>query len=876
MRRLWRRVRALFHGNALDRELSDEIRLHVEMETEDLIRTKGLAPEEARRQALVAFGGVERFREAQRDARGVRWLEESLGDLGYALRVLLRSPGYTVPAVLVLGLGIGATTAVFSGVETVLGHLPYPHDDQLVRIFEQNSPTNRWSLSVADFMGIAGNAPSLSAVGAARFRTVPVSAGGEPQSVTAAVVTSGFARALGVRPAFGRGLEPTDDAIGAPRVVLVSDGFARRMLGGGARALGQSIMIDGQAHTVVGVWSREMDRLAGMRPDVWPALQLELPTRRGPFGLLVIGRLADGMTMDAARRDLAGVSQRLLSQWNDFQDRNARLTPYSLRETIQGDGARTMGVFAAAVLLVLLIAVANVAGLTLVRATGRWRELSLRAALGATRVRLVRLVMMESVALAVAGAAVGLALGVLSLKLLVALGPNVPRLDQAHLDGRAIGFALLVSFVAGVAVGAYPLLLLVRHDPGASLAGGERTVGGGRGSNALRGAFVVGEFALALPLLAVAGLLLNSFLRLQQVSPGFDGERVATVNVSLPAGRYPDPDALASFWRRLLPSIDQVAGVEAIGLGDALPPIATQTFNQNNFDLIDHPAGDGASQPVSDWITVTRGYFATLRIPLLDGRLFIPSDTGVAPVVVVSRAWANHYFPGEQAVGRQFIEGGCRSCPRSTIVGVVGDVRYDGLHAPGEAMYAPMEEGRWWRSVHLFVRGRTTGTDALASVRGAVLAADPGVSLDHSQTMADVVDESITEPRHLMALLGGFAVAALALAAVGIFGLLSYTVAARRREIGVRMALGAGRQAVVAMIVGRGLWHAALGAGLGLVVALLGTRWLAATLYGVSPTDPVTLGLVTLALLAVALAACWLPARRAARIDPVQALRAEG
>jgi predicted permease len=873
MKRLWRWLRALFHGAALDRELSDEIRLHVELETEDLIRTKGLAPEEARRQALVAFGGVERYREAQRDARGVRWLEESLGDLGYALRVLLKSPGYTVPAVLVLGLGIGATTAVFSGVETVLGHLPYPKDDQLVRIYEQNSPTNRWWLSVADFQGIVANTHTLSAVGAGRFGTVPVSAGGEPQSVTAASVTSGFTHALGVRPAFGRALEPSDDAMGAPRVALVSDGFARRTLGGGARALGQTIMIDGQAHTVVGVWAQDMDRLAGIRPEVWPALQLKLPTRRGPFGLLVIGRLADGVTLDAARRDLAGVSQQLLPLWTDFQDRNARLTPYSLRETILGDGARTMGVFAAAVLLVLLIAVANVAGLTLVRATGRWRELSLRAALGATRARLVRLVMMESVALAAAGAAVGLALGVVSLKLLVTLGPNVPRLDQAQLDGRAISFALLVSFVAGIAVGAYPLLLLVRHDPGASLAGGERTVGGGRRSNALRGAFVVGEFALALPLLAVAGLLLNSFLRLQQVPPGFDGDRVATVSVSLPAGRY--PDGVAAFWSRLLPSIDQVGAVEAIGLGDALPPIAGQTFNQNNFDLIDHPVGDGASQPVSDWITVTRGYFATLKIPLLDGRLFMPGDTGVAPVVVVSRAWANHYFPGEHAVGRQFIEGGCTSCPRSTIIGVVGDVRYDGLHAPGEAMYAPMEEGRWEWGVHLFVRGWVTGPDALAAVRGAVLAADPGVSLDNPQTMAEVVNESITEPRHVMTLLAGFAVAALALAAVGIFGLLSYTVAARRREIGVRMALGADGQAVVAMIVGRGLWHAGLGAGLGLIVALVGTRWLAATLFGVSPTDPVTLALVTLALLAVALAACWLPARRAALVDPVEALRSE-
>jgi putative ABC transport system permease protein len=619
-----------------------------------------------------------------------------------------------------------------------------------------------------------------------------------------------------------------------------------------------------------------LDRLSGIHAEVWPALQFTPPTRRGPFGLFVIARLRDGVTLDAARRELAGVSQQLLTQWtSDFQDRNARLTPYSLRQVMLGDGARTMGVFAAAVLLVLLIAVANVASLTLVRATGRWRELSLRAALGATRVRLVRLVMIESVTLAAAGGAVGLALGAAGLKLLVAIGPFVPRLDEARLDLRALAFAVLVALVAGIVIGAYPLVLLLRHDPGKALAGGARTVGEGPRSQALRGVFVIGEFALALPLLAVTGLLLNSFLRLQRVPPGFNGDRVATVQVSVPAGRYPDDSALARFWGRLLSSAGQDGSVAAIGLGDALPPIAQQTFNQNNFDLVDHPVGEGASQPVSDWITVTRGYFATLSIPLLDGRLFGPGDTGVAPVVVVSRAWANHYFPGEQAIGRQLIEGGCNECPRTTIVGVVGDVRYDGLHAPGEAMYSPMEEGNWGRNVHLFVRGQGPGNDALAAVRAAVQAADPEVSLDRIQTMEDVVGESIIAPRHLVTLLAGFAVAAVALAAIGIFGLLSYTVAARRREIGVRMALGADGRSVVRMIVGGGLWYAGVGAAVGLVIALVGTRWLAETLFGVSPTDPATFVVVTLAMLGIALVACWLPARRAAATDPVRALRAD-
>ena len=870
MNRLVRRIRALFRSDALDRELSDEMRQHIELEAEDLVRTKGLTPDAARRQALIAFGGVERYREAHHDARGVRWIEESLADLRYAFRVLLRSPGYTIPAILVLGLGIGATTAIFSVVTTAFGRLPYPNDELLVRIYEQNSPTNRWTNSVADFQAIESQAHTLSAVGALSFRSVPVAAGGDPQTMTVTPVTSGFMRALGVRPVIGRAIVPADDPLGAPLVVVVSDAFARRALGGRAVALGKNVMIDGRSHAVIGVLPPGINRLAGIRSDLWPVLQLAPSARRGPFGLFVIGRMADGVTLDACRRDLAAVSLRLQGVWSDFPDAEARLTPYSLRSMMLGDGASTIGVFAAAVLLVLLIAVANVASLTLVRTTGRWHELSLRAALGASRTRIVRLVTIECVALASAGAVLGMTLGAAGLRLLLAIGPFIPRLDEARLDARAVLFAAGLAVLAGVVVAAYPLVLLLRRDPSGALAGGARTV------TSPRGAFVVGEFALALPLLAVAGLLLNSFLRLQRVDPGFAPEPVATARISLPAARYANDTVLGEFWSRLLPALGNLGGVALVGLGDALPPDANQTFNQNNFDLIDHPVGEGRPQPVSSWITVTRDYFGTLGVPLLDGRLFTPGDTGSAPpVVVVSRSWASHYFPGEHAVGRQMIEGGCVTCPRTTIVGVVGDVRYDGLTQPGEAIYGPMEEGPWRRTVHLFVRTRGTGTDAIPAIRAALLASDPGLSIDQPQAMREVFEGSINQPRHLTTLLLGFAVAAVALAAVGIFGLLSYVVAARRREIGVRMALGADRRAVVRMIVARGLGLAGTGAVIGLAVALVATRWLAESLFQVSPTDPVTLALVTLALLAVALVACWVPAYRAAATDPVQALRAE-
>lgn len=795
-------------------------------------------------------------------------------DFTYAIRVLLHRPGYTVPAVLVLALGIGASTTVFTAVNAVMGRLPYADDQQLVRIFEQNSPTNRWTTSVSDFQAIASQAHTLTAVGALRVRQLPVSAGAEPRTMAVVLATSGFARALGVQPSLGRGIEPSDDATGAPPVTVVTDAFARSEFGAGANALGRSILIDGRAYTVVGVWGRGVDRLAGTRGDVWPALQLDPPVRRGPFGLGVIGRLAEGATLDAARRELADVSARLLPLWSDFHDRNAKLTPYSLREVMRGSAGRTLGVFGAAVLLVLLIAVANVASLSLVRATGRWRELSLRAALGATRHRLVRMVMVESAALAAAGGALGLALGAGGLRLLVAIGPFIPRLDEAHLDVRAVGFASVVAVVAGLVIGAYPILMLVRRDPGTSLAGDARSVGGGRGSQGVRGAFVVGEFALALPLLAIAGLLLNSFLRLQQVAPGFDPQQVATVAVSLPAGRYPDQATLTAFWTRALLDLHQVPGITGVGLSNALPP--AQSGDDDNFDLVDHPVGDGNTQPVTPTNVVSRDYFETLRIPLLDGRPFTAADTGTGPpTLIVSRSWAGHYFPGERAVGRHLIQGGCTACPLTTIVGVVGDVKYEGLGNTSDAMYNPMEQG-WGRNLHVFVRGHGAGDDALHAAEAVLRGIDPGISLDHPQAMNDVVYDSITQPRHLTSLLMGFAVAALALAGVGIFGLLSYTVAARRREIGVRMALGADAGGVIRLIVIRGLAFAGAGAGVGLVLAVIGTRWVAGALFAVSPTDPVTLIAVTVVLLVVALVACWLPARRAARIDPVAALRLEG
>jgi putative ABC transport system permease protein len=449
----------------------------------------------------------------------------------------------------------------------------------------------------------------------------------------------------------------------------------------------------------------------------------------------------------------------------------------------------------------------------------------------------------------------------------------MPRLAEASLDARAVGFAAGLALLAGVIVGAYPVAVLLRRDQAPALGDGERTIGAGRRTQTLRGAFVVAEFALSLPVLAAAGLLLNSFLRLQQVEPGFDPSQILSLRISLPTARYSGDSAISAYWGHALPLLRQVPGVLAAGLGSAMPP-DDQGNSDNNFDLIDRPVPPGGAQPISPWPTVTSEYFSALGVRLLDGRLFSPADTANAPpVVVVSRGWAEHYYPGESAVGRQLISGGCTSCPPTTIIGVVDNVKYASLSGNTDAVYDPLTAG-WFRDVGLFVH---TGAPAevLDRVRAVLKSVDPEIPLDDAMPMEERLYASVAQPRHWMALIGGFAAMALLLAAVGIFGMLSYTVRNRRREIGVRMALGAHQGAVVVMIVRRGMGHALLGAGIGLAVALAGTRWLSSTLFDISATDPPTLIAVTLLLLAVALIACWLPARRAAAIDPVEAIRLE-
>jgi predicted permease len=872
-RKLVWRLRALAGRDTLEQTLTEEMRVHVDMEAADLVRTHGLEPAAARRQALLAFGNVERFKEDHRDARGVRWLEELAQDTRYALRSLRRSPGFTLTAVSVLALGLGSSTAIFSAVDAVLvARLPYPDDERLVRIYQSNSPTNLFGLSTVDVRAIEAEQRTMESVGAMRVRGVTLSAGGEPRGQLIAVPNAAMLRTLGLTVAAGRPFARSDEDSAAAPVAIVTHDFAVKELGGVNAALDRSLTLDGVSFAVVGVLPARTTEIAGFRVPVWVPLKMPTPTRRGPFGIRVIGRLKPGVTLDAARADLAGVSERLFPLWeSSFQDRSVKFVPYDLRQTMLGQAPETMRLFMLAVGLVLLIAVANVASLALVRATARSRETSLRTALGASRTRVARLLVTEGIILAGIGAGAGVLLAQFLLKGVAVFGLAIPRLSQATIDGRAFGFAALLALATGVLVALHPVLSL-RRGVRSAIQGGERDVGAKRGTHRARGILVATQFALALPVLAASALLLNSFLRLGRVNPGFDPAHLLYVHVTLPRQSYPDPAAAATYWNRALAMVSALPSVEAAGTNQSLPP--EEPPDVNNWVLVDQENDPRGAQDVSPWNPVTPSFFEALQIPLLEGRMFQPTDTGAAPVLIVSRAWVRQFSPNRPAIGRQLQGGGCTDCTPYTIVGVVDDVKYLGLGGSAQAVYEPTEQ---YPATDTYLLVRTAGPPGpmIERVREVLRSLDAGLALDDAGTMATRLSDSVAPERHRTALIGGFGVTALLLAAVGVFGMLSYLVATRRREIGVRMALGARRAEVLALIVRRGMGWAAGGAALGLVAALATGRWLQSSLYEIAPGDPLTLIGVTGLLLVVALLASWLPARRAASVPPMSAIREE-
>jgi predicted permease len=793
-----------------------------------------------------------------------------LHDFRQAARSLIRAPGYTLFASLTLALGIGAATAVFSLIDGVLLRpLPYPDADRLVLI-RQHNRTDEWNTSVADLQGITELGRSFEAVAASRSADVVMTGGGEPAWVSARWVTADYFRVMGIAPNRGRGFQAGEDRPGAERVVVVSQAFGEHHFGSGSDALGKTVTLDGNPYTVVGVMPPGADTLAAMRADVWPAMQLAEPERRGPFFLSTVARLKPGVTLEQASDDLGRVSREIFPKWQSgFGDPTASLVAYLLKDAIVGNARDALWVAFGAAFVLLAIALVNIANLILMRMTERTQELGVRAALGASRQGLARLLVVESFVLAVFGGAVGFGLAVLLLNAYRAIGPGLPRLAEVAVDARALAFCLVLALASGAIFGMVALFFASNQEQSALRKARGTSVG--RTQQLLRGGLVAVEFALTVPLLVSAGLLIATLLRLQQVNPGFRADGLLTARLALLEGRHPDPAARMMFWDQALTELRTIPGVQDAGL---MTPMVPSCGCYNNFDLLDRPVQQG-SEPQTPWIPISSGLLEALGVPLLEGRTFNSGDTPDTPqVLLVTKSWAARYFPGESAVGKQLYEGGNHE-QAVAIVGVVGDVKFDGLDRPGEAVFAYLNQGSSNNPVYVVLR---SGADPLAlaePLRATLQRLDPALVPKEVTTMDSRLRDSMAGQRHWAVVIAGLAFSALLLAAVGIFGVLSYYVSRHVHEIGIRLAMGADDGRIVRLVLRRGITWVIAGTVCGILLAVVLGRSVESMLYGVAPTDPVTLAGVCALLLGIALAACWLPARRAARLDPLSALRTE-
>ena len=866
-------LRSLLRRKRVTQELDEELNAFLAMAAEEKMKD-GMSREEALRAVRLERGNAEGAKETVRTSGWEFFFESCWQDLRLGLRALRKSPGFSVIAILILALGIGANTAIFSVVNAVLLRpLPFQNPSRLVWSWGACELCDRAAVSPSDFLDYRAQNRSFEyygamAVGDSLFN---LTGNDQPMQIKGAMITAGFFDALGVQPRYGRVFNVADEQVSDPEVIILSHHLWRDRFGGDPQMVGKTISLDGKSRTVIGVLAKDVPVLS--EADIWfpAAFQNQgMQSRRSHF-LRPIGLLKSGVTLAQAQSELSAIAAHLETQYPDTnRGFGVKLEP--LQTVLIGNVGPAFMILTGAVALVLLIACANIASLLFARNTARQREIAIRTALGSGRSRLLRQLLTESLVLALAGGVAGIFLAAASVELLKRLGPqSLPRLDEVNVSGLVLAFTFVTTILTGALFGLAPALKASRRDLTQSLKEGGAS-GDSRSKHRAYNSLVVAEVALSVVVLIASGLLLNSFWRLMRVHLGFDPANVLTTEVSLVSPRYDDVPHRESFFHQLQDRMQSSPGVKSVGFISELP--LSGEGNDTFFTITEHPSANPHDTADADFRNIDGDYFGAMRIPLLAGRDFNRQDSAESRnVVIVNEPFVKKYFPNEDPIGKhlKMFEGQQDFVVRE-IVGVVGGNKHFALQeGPRPEMFQPFT----FTQMSVVVRGAGDPAMLTTAVRQAIHQIDPDEATSSFRTMDDVVSLSAASDRFNTLLLGIFGAIALLLTAAGIFGVLSYLVTQRRREIGLRLALGAQRRDVLRVIVTHGLRLVLLGLGIGMAAALLVTRWMSSVLFDVKPTDPLTFALVAVVLGIVSFLASYIPARRAMSVDPMVTLRYE-
>jgi predicted permease len=872
--------------NELEEELGEHIQLHA-----DRLERDGLSRAEAERRARLEFGSTERFKEECREELGGNLLDLVIQDVRFSLRTLRKSPAFFAVAVLTLALGIGATVAAFSVVNAVLlRSFGFSEPQRLLWIYSQRADNPRTNFSLPEYCDYRDQNTSFEGLGAVASFNPSLSDSGEPERVQGVRISANAFTILGLRPLIGRPLIADDDKNGADPVVLLSYGVWARRYAKNPDVIGRSVNVNGESRQIVGVLPSSF-ALPNLDTDIVVPLQPESDPRRNARNsvnfLRMIGRLKPHVTAEQAHAELDSIRQNLHRQYPDTYTGKIGLTIVPVTEEIVTNVRSILLTIFCAAGAVLLVGCINLAGISLSRAGARQRELAVRTALGATRMRLIRLLLVESAILAVLGGALGLILESLGQGMLLRLVPtDLPRIDSFAVDWKVFLFASAVTVLATFVCGLAPAWLLSRSDLRDALVSSGRASAGGGIQSRLRTWLVAGQIALALVLLANAGLLFRSFARLSGEQPGFESTNVLTVRISLPQVGYNDRESMVQFYEKIRPRLEAIPGMQNAGLVSILP-LAPKSISFIHFTRPDQPPSKPENTPSTNYRIVTPDYFRAMGIPLLAGRYFADEDDGERlPVAIVSSVLAKNHFPDRSPIGQRVMIDDNDTGPRPVeIVGVVGPVKQTNLETSAKAdLYLPLRQAHkdgvpfLRNSIYCVARVDPKAASIgynVAQLRSAIRNVDPSVAVGNVRPMNEVLAAALASRRFSLLLVGSFAGAALFLAAAGLYAVISYGIQQRTREIGVRLALGATRGRILGMIFKEGAILLVTGVTAGLAIGLLLARFVASQMYGITEHDPFSFAIVSLLLATISLIACWIASRRSLNVDPVVALRCE-